>query len=112
MFRKTPKVLARCPHVFRRPGLATASGRAREYSDRPMPWQMDKMTDIGTRKIFNEDHDILRESVRKFWQSVPRDDVVKWEEQGFVDKEFWKEVGAQGQESTDTLLIDFNNSNP
>ena len=112
MFRKTPKVLARCPHVFRRPGLATASGRAREYSDRPMPWQMDKMTDIGTRKIFNEDHDILRESVRKFWQSVPRDDVMKWEEQGFVDKEFWKEVGAQGQGSTDTLSIDFNNSNP
>ena len=109
MFRKTQKVLGRCPHVVRRPGLATAG--AREYSDRPMPWQMDKMTDIGTRKIFNEDHDILRESVRKFWQSVPRDDVMKWEEQGFVDKEFWKEVGAQGQGSTDTLLF-FDSTNP
>jgi len=75
---------------------AAATSALREYSDRPMPWQMDKMTDIGTRKIFNEDHDILRESVRKFWQSVPREDVMKWEEQGFVDKEFWKEVGAQG----------------
>ena len=40
---------------------------------------------------------------RKFWQSVPRDDVMKWEEQGFVDKEFWKEVGAQGQGSTNSL---------
>ena len=66
------------------------------YSDRPEPWQMDKLTDIGARKIFNEDHDILRESVRKFWTSIDHADKMRWEEQGFVDKEFWKVVGAQG----------------
>jgi len=57
---------------------------------------MDKLTDIGARKIFNEDHDILRESVRKFWTSIDHADKMRWEEQGFVDKEFWKVVGAQG----------------
>ena len=71
----------------------------RFYSDRPEPWQMDKLTDIGTRKIFNEDHDILRESVRKFWASVDHADKMRWEQQGYVDKEFWKEVGAQGKTS-------------
>ena len=67
---------------------------------------MDKMTDIGTRQGFPDNSDILRESVRKFWQidrlSVPREDVQK---QGFVDKEFWKEVGAQGQGFTDSLSV-------
>ena len=135
MFRKTQNVLARCPGgLVRRPGLsASVHGGVREYSDRPMPWQMDKMTDIGTRqgstdskvsviqrkrlvpgpqnpgnrKIFNEDHDILRESVRKFWQSVPHEDIQKWDEQGYVDKEFWKEVGAQGQGFPDDGKICF-----
>ena len=43
----------------------------------------------------------MRESVRKFWQSVPHEDIQKWDEQGYVDKEFWKEVGAQGQGFSD-----------
>merc|ERR1711963_776535 len=83
--------------------LPTVSAR-RCYSDRPEPWQMDKLTDIGSRKIFNEDHDILRDSVRKFWSSVDRNEIAKWEEQGWVDKEFWKEVGAQGLIGVETPL--------
>ena len=66
------------------------------YSHRPEPWQMDNLTDIGSRKIFNEDHDILRESVRKFYNAVPISRKMKWEEQGFVDRDFWLEAGAQG----------------
>ena len=72
----------------------------RSYSDRPEPWQMDKLTDIGSRKIFNEEHDILRESVRKFYSKVDLARKVKWEEQGFVDRDFWLEAGAQGQSGT------------
>ena len=73
-----------------------SNGSSRFYSDRPEPWQMDRLTDIGSRKIFIDDHDILRESVRKFWNSVSQEDKIRWETQGYVDKEFWKEVGAQG----------------
>jgi long-chain-acyl-CoA dehydrogenase len=46
------------------------SSTNRFYSDRPNPWNMDKLTDIGSRKIFNEDHDIIRETLRKFFKSV------------------------------------------
>ena len=35
---------------------------------RQEPWQAEKLTDIGTRSIFNEDHDMFRESVRRWFQ--------------------------------------------
>ena len=40
----------------------------RRYDDyRPATSQMPKMSDIGSRKLFNSDHDMFRESVRKFF---------------------------------------------
>ncbi|CAG5111347.1 Oidioi.mRNA.OKI2018_I69.chr2.g5664.t1.cds [Oikopleura dioica] len=69
---------------------------SRAYSDRPETWQMDKLTDIGSRKIFTEEHDIMREQVRKFYESVPMERKMKWEEQGHLDREFFKECGKQG----------------
>merc|ERR1712168_1111099 len=93
-----------CTKIMLRQITKNAKLARRFYSDRPEPWQMDKLTDIGARKIFNEDHDILRESVRKFWSSVDRNEIAKWEEQGWVDKEFWKEVGAQGLIGVETPL--------
>jgi len=61
-----------------------------------MPWQTETFLEIGSREIFTEEHDFAREQFRKFWRSVDQNRVLKWEEQGFVDSEFWKEVGAQG----------------
>ena len=69
---------------------------ARAYSDRPETWQMDKLTDIGSRKIFTDEHDIMREQVRKFYEAVPLERKTMWEEQGHLDREFFKECGAQG----------------
>jgi len=57
---------------------------------------MDKLTDIGCRGIFNDEHDTLRENVRKFYSGVDQNRKVKWEEQGYVDRDFWLEAGAQG----------------
>ena len=37
------------------------------YSDRKPTSQCDSMMDIGCRSIFNSDHDMLRESARKFF---------------------------------------------
>lgn len=37
-------------------------------SQRKETAQADNLLDIGTRKIFNEDYDIFRRSVRKFFQ--------------------------------------------
>merc|ERR1719334_734195 len=66
------------------------------YSDRPNPWQMETLLDIGSRRIFNEEHDALREKVRKFYSSVDPVRKQKWEENGIVDRDFWLEAGAQG----------------
>ena len=33
---------------------------------RPMPWQNDSFMDIGSRQIFNEEHDMIREQFRYF----------------------------------------------
>lgn len=64
---------------------------------RQEPWQVEKLTDIGTRSIFNEDHDMFRESVRKWFQdTVPRDLEEKWEKQGMCDREAWLKAGEMG----------------
>lgn len=36
-------------------------------SNRPETSSAKTLMDIGTRRIFNEDHDMFRESVRRFW---------------------------------------------
>ncbi|KAH0504700.1 Long-chain specific acyl-CoA dehydrogenase, mitochondrial [Microtus ochrogaster] len=55
-----------------------------------------KLTDIGIRRIFSTEHDIFRESVRKFFQ----EDVVpyhtEWEKAGEVSREVWEKAGKQG----------------
>jgi len=63
---------------------------------RPAPWQNDNLLEIGTRDIFTDDHDLAREQFRRFWRSIDRSRVTQWEEQGFVDPAFWREVGKQG----------------
>ena len=44
------------------PAQAEAQAKRLEVS------QASNMMDIGTRKIFSEEHDILRQSVRRFFQ--------------------------------------------
>ena len=52
------------------------------YSTRPDPWQSDSLIDIGTRKIFTEEHDALRMKLRKFFNDVDRSRIQQWEDQG------------------------------
>ena len=58
--------------------------------------------DIGTRKIYNEDHDMFRESCRKFWASIDLNRVRKWEELRGATPDIWKEAGAAGLLCIDT----------
>ena len=41
---------------------------ARAYSGRPEPCQVENMTQIGTRRVFTEEHDLFRETVRRFYE--------------------------------------------
>jgi acyl-CoA dehydrogenase len=48
------------------------------------------------RTIFNEEHDMLRESARRFMETEVAPYHAKWEEQGYVDREIWHKAGAAG----------------
>ncbi|XP_054479530.1 long-chain specific acyl-CoA dehydrogenase, mitochondrial [Anoplopoma fimbria] len=65
-------------------------------STRPETSSAMTLMDIGTRRIFNEDHDIFRQSVRRFY----REEVIpyhkEWEKAGQVSREVWEKAGEQG----------------
>jgi alkylation response protein AidB-like acyl-CoA dehydrogenase len=48
------------------------------------------------RTIFEPEHDLFRESFRKFLDQHAAPNHAKWEEQGIVDRDVWLEAGKQG----------------
>ncbi|KAG8559084.1 hypothetical protein GDO81_017234 [Engystomops pustulosus] len=58
--------------------------------------QAKTLMDIGTRRVFNADHDIFRESVRKFFQQEVVPYHAEWEKAGEVSRELWEKAGQQG----------------
>ena len=48
------------------------------------------------RLIFNEDHEMFRDSVRKFMQAEISPQVERWREQGICDKDAFLKAGEQG----------------
>ena len=53
----------RVARILTRPGVRACSEDFRQE-----PWQTANLTEIGTRAIFSEEHDMFRESVRRFFQ--------------------------------------------
>lgn len=58
--------------------------------------QSETMMDIGTRRIFSEEHDIFRQSVRRFFQEEVAPFHAQWEKDGQVSREVWEKAGKQG----------------
>ncbi|XP_056391188.1 long-chain specific acyl-CoA dehydrogenase, mitochondrial isoform X2 [Hyla sarda] len=58
--------------------------------------QAKTLMDVGTRSIFNADHDIFRESVRRFFQQEVAPYHAEWEKAGQVSRELWEKAGQQG----------------
>lgn len=54
------------------------------------------MLEIGTRTIFNEDHDMFRESVRRFFKDRIEPHQHEWDKVGHVPREIWTEAGEMG----------------
>jgi acyl-CoA dehydrogenase len=48
------------------------------------------------RTLFTEEHDMLRESARRFMEAEVLPHHERWEEQGYVDREVWQKAGAAG----------------
>ncbi|XP_077451856.1 long-chain specific acyl-CoA dehydrogenase, mitochondrial [Stigmatopora argus] len=65
-------------------------------SVRPETSKARTLMDIGTRRIFNEDHDIFRQSVRRFFQEEVVPHHKEWEKAGQVSREVWEKAGEQG----------------
>ena len=54
------------------------------------------MLDLASRTAFHEDHDQFRDSVRKFFDRELTPHLDRWEEQGQIDKSFWRKAGEAG----------------
>jgi long-chain-acyl-CoA dehydrogenase len=63
---------------------------------RPEPQHAEKLTSLGTRRIFNEDHDALRDVARKFFEERVVPFHQQWEIEGQISRECWKEAGERG----------------
>jgi alkylation response protein AidB-like acyl-CoA dehydrogenase len=49
-----------------------------------------------TRTIFNDDHEMFRDGVRRWYQTEVGPHTERWREQGFVDPEWFRKAGEQG----------------
>ena len=48
------------------------------------------------RRIFDQEHEMFRDSVKKFLQAEVAPHTERWREQGIVDREAWLKAGEQG----------------
>jgi len=48
------------------------------------------------RTIFNDEHQMFRDSVRRFMENEVDPHHDRWEEQGYVDREIWTKAGQNG----------------
>lgn len=80
-----------------KPASRIALNLVRRYASQRQPIaQASKLTDIGTRNLFNEDHDIFRETCRRFFREEVVPHHEQWEKQGQVSQELWQKAGQQG----------------
>ena len=64
---------------------------------RPESQVASSLLQIGTRRIFEHEHDQYRELVRRFYEKKVIPFHPKWEEVGHVPRELWKEAGEEGR---------------
>lgn len=63
---------------------------------RPETSSAKSLLDIGTRRIFSEEHDIFRQNVRRFFQEQVAPYHKEWEKLGQVSREVWEKAGQHG----------------
>lgn len=51
---------------------------------------------MHNRKIYNSDHEMFRDSARRFFREEVEANIEEWEKNGVVPRSFWKKAGAQG----------------
>lgn len=76
--------------------LLSRTSRYFSQSFRPETAMASKLTDIGTRSIFTEEHDMFREQARRFFTEEVLPHHEKWENDGQVSRECWEKAGEIG----------------
>ncbi len=51
---------------------------------------------MENRAIYGPDHEELRRSVRKFFDTELMPNIAQWEEDGIIPREMWRKAGAMG----------------
>jgi acyl-CoA dehydrogenase len=54
------------------------------------------MLDLSRRSAYSDDHHLFRDQVRKFFERELIPNLDRWEEQGEIDKGFWRKAGEAG----------------
>ncbi|XP_063066898.1 long-chain specific acyl-CoA dehydrogenase, mitochondrial [Engraulis encrasicolus] len=54
------------------------------------------MMDVGTRRIYSEEHDMYRNTVRRFFEEEVMPHHKEWEKAGQVSREVWEKAGEFG----------------
>jgi long-chain-acyl-CoA dehydrogenase len=64
--------------------------------ERIEPQQAPSLLEIGTRTIYDSDHDQYRTSCRNFYETKCKPFHKEWEKNGEVPRELWTDAGANG----------------
>ncbi len=54
------------------------------------------MLDTATRTVFSDEHHQFRDQVRRFFDRALVPNLDRWEEEGVVDRDFWRACGEAG----------------
>ena len=54
------------------------------------------MLDLSRRSFYSEDHDLFRDQIRRFFERELTPHLDRWEEQGEIDRDFWRKAGEAG----------------
>ena len=54
------------------------------------------MLKTNDRTVFNEDHELFRDRVRNFFDAQMHPNLVKWEKDEIVGRQFWLDCGEAG----------------
>jgi long-chain-acyl-CoA dehydrogenase len=51
---------------------------------------------MHNRKIYNSEHEMFRDSARRFFAEEVEPNITQWETDGMMPRSFWKKAGAHG----------------
>jgi acyl-CoA dehydrogenase len=50
----------------------------------------------STRTAYDENHAVFRDQIRKFFDQALTPNLARWEQEGIVDRDFWRACGEAG----------------